>query len=109
MEIIQDEPVKKAPSMLPPHSNRLALSILCTLFCCQIGGIVAIVYAAKSNSSYRSALYSQDDSTRQALYYQSERDNKTARTWIIVCICFGLIGIISYIVLVTLGIIASAW
>ncbi len=95
--------------ILPFHKNRLALAILCTLFCCQIGGIIAIVYAAKSNSSYRGAMYSQDDSTRQALYYQSEQENKTARTWIIVSICTGLAGVIAYIALVTLGIVASLW
>ena len=109
MEILRDESARKMPAMLPAHSNKLALSILCALFCCQIGGIVAIVYAAKSNSSYRGAMYSQDDSTRQALYYQSEKENKTARTWIIVSICTGLVGVISYILLVTLGVIASAW
>lgn len=94
---------------VPFHSNRLVMAILCTLFCCQIGGIIAIIYSARSNSTYRSALFSSDDATRQSLYYQSEQENKTARTWIIVSVCSGLIGVISYIVLGTLGVIASAW
>ena len=94
---------------VPFHSNRLAMAILCTIFCCQIGGIVAIVYSARSNSTYRSAMFSPDDATRQSLYYQSEQENKTARTWIIVSVCSGLAGVIAYIVLATLGFIASVW
>lgn len=94
---------------IPYHSNRLVMAILCTLFCCQIGGIVAIIYSARSNSTYRSAMFAPDDSTRQALYYQSEQENKTARTWIIVSVCSGLAGVIAYIALATLGFIASVW
>ena len=97
---------------VPFHSNRLAISILCALFCCQIGGIVAIIYSARSNSTYRSAMYSPDESTRQSLYYQSEQENKTARTWIIISLCTGLAGVLAYVVygvLVTLGVIAALW
>ena len=94
---------------VPFHSNRLAMAILCTIFCCQIGGIVAIVYSARSNSTYRSAMFSPDDATRQSLYYQSEQENKTAKTWIIVSVCSGLAGVIAYITLATLGFIASVW
>ncbi|MBQ1707625.1 MAG: CD225/dispanin family protein [Bacteroidales bacterium] len=94
---------------VPFHSNRLVMAILCTLFCCQIGGIIAIVYSARSNSTYRSAMFSPNDATRQSLYYQSEQENKTARTWIIVSVCSGLAGVIAYIVLATLGFIASVW
>ncbi len=91
----------------PFHSNKLVMAILCTLFCCQIGGIIAIIYSARSNSTYRSALFSSDDAIRQSLYYQSEQENKTARTWIIISIFTGLSGVIAYFVLVSLGIIAS--
>ena len=110
MEIIHDNgSTQRSSFLLPPHKDRLVLSILCKLFCCQIGGIVAIIYAAKSNSSYRGAMVSQDDSARQALYYQSEAEGKTSKTWIIVSICTGLAGVITYIALVTLGVIASLW
>ena len=94
---------------VPFHSNKLVMAILCTLFCCQIGGIIAIIYSARSNSTYRSAMFSPDDATRQSLYYQSEQENKTARTWIIVSVCSGLAGVIAYIALATLGFIASVW
>lgn len=92
---------------VPFHSNRLVMAILCTLFCCQIGGIIAIVYSARSNSTYRSAMFSPDDATRQSLYYQSEQENKTAKTWIIVSVCSGLAGVIAYIALAWLGVLAS--
>ena len=89
--------------------DRLVLSILCTLFCCQIGGIVAIIYSARSNSTYRSAMFAPDDSTRQALYYQSEQENKTARTWIIISVCSMLVGVLAYIALVGVGVLAAIW
>ena len=97
---------------VPFHSNKLVMAILCTLFCCQIGGIIAIIYSARSNSTYRSAMFSPDDATRQSLYYQSEQENKTAKTWIIVSLCTGLAGVLAYVVygvLVTLGVIAALW
>lgn len=35
-----------------PPQNYLALSIVTTLFCCQILGIVALIYAAQVNSKF---------------------------------------------------------
>jgi hypothetical protein len=35
-----------------PPPNYLALSIISTLFCCQIFGIISIIYAAQVNSKY---------------------------------------------------------
>ena len=29
---------------VPFHSNRLVMAILCTLFCCQIGGMLAALW-----------------------------------------------------------------
>ena len=43
------------------HSNRMLWAILSTLFCCLVGGIVAIVHSSKSNSLYNSALLAQDE------------------------------------------------
>ena len=83
---------KSSPSfILPAHSNKLALSIICTIFCCQIGGIVAIIYSSNSNSLYNSALHATDDDLRYSLYLQSEEKNRTARIWIIVSLAFGVL------------------
>lgn len=49
MEEIQVTPqttASKPSFILPPHSNRMALSIICTLLCCLIGGIIAIIILA---------------------------------------------------------------
>lgn len=35
-----------------PPQNYLALSIISTLFCCQIFGIIAIIYASQVNSKF---------------------------------------------------------
>lgn len=35
-----------------PPSNYLALSIITTIICCQIFGIIAIVYSSQVNSKY---------------------------------------------------------
>ena len=66
--------------ILPPHNNRMAMSIICTIVCCLVGGIIAIVYSAKSNELYTSATVASDDSLKQSLYLQSEQKNRTART-----------------------------
>ena len=93
--------------VLPPHSNKMVWAVLCTLFCCLVGGIVAIVYSAESNSLYNSALLTLNDQTRQNLYYESEKKNKTAQTWITVSIIFGCIYLIAFMVLWSLGIFAG--
>ncbi|MCI1786218.1 MAG: CD225/dispanin family protein [Bacteroidales bacterium] len=82
--------------ILPEHSNKMALSIICTIFCCLIGGIIAIVYSSKSNSLYNSAIYAADDSVKQTLFYESEQKNKIAQTWITVSIIFGFIYILAF-------------
>ena len=54
-----------------PPSNYLVGSILCTLFCCQILGIVSIIYAAQVNSRWQSGDF---EGARQA--------SRNALTWI---------------------------
>ena len=93
--------------VLPPHSNKMAMSIICTLLCCLVGGIIAIIYSSKSNSLYNSALYTSDDTMKQNLYYQSESSNKTAQTWITICIISGVVYILGIIILVATGVLAS--
>lgn len=93
--------------ILPPHKNKMAMSIICTLFCCLIGGIVAIVYASKSNSLYESAMFASDNSLRQNLYFQSEMSNKTAQTWITISLITGLLYVILMIILAAVGALAE--
>ena len=64
--------------------NHMVGAILTALFCCQIGGIVAIVYAAQVNSKLARG---DIEGARTA--------SKTANTWITVNIITGvLIGVI---------------
>ena len=47
MEETQVTPLtpQRGPSfVLPPHSNKMAWSIICTLFCCLVGGIDVIIF-----------------------------------------------------------------
>ena len=52
---------------LPAHSDKLVWSILVTVFCCLIGGIIAIVKSSQSNSLYTSAMVAQDEQLRASL------------------------------------------
>lgn len=69
--------------------NHMVGAILTALFCCQIGGIVAIVYAAQVNTKLARG---DVEGARAA--------SKTAKTWIIVniitgvliCIIYGILG-----------------
>ena len=84
-----------APNSLPPHANKMMWSVLCTVFCCLLGGIFAIVYSSRSNGLYNSALVASDPTLQQSLYYQSEKANKTAQTWITISIIAGILGVAS--------------
>lgn len=86
--------------IIPAHSNKMAMSIICTLFCCLIGGIIAIVNSSQSNSLYNQAMFSTDDAIKASLYQQSEAKNKSAQTWITVSIITGIIAYLAYIIIV---------
>lgn len=74
-------------------SSYLALAILSTIFCCLPTGIVSIVYAAKVNSLYASGNYD-----------EALKASKTAKTWGLVSIGLGLVGVIVYVVIFGLAI-----
>ena len=79
--------------MLPiSHSNKMVWAILTTIFCCLIGGIMAIIYSSKSNSLYHSALLTTDQGLQNNLLLQSEQYNKKAGNWILVNIIWGFIA-----------------
>ena len=75
---------KSVASATEQVPNHMVGAILTALFCCQIGGIVAIVYAAQVNSKLARG---DIEGARAA--------SKTANTWITVNIITGvLIGVI---------------
>jgi len=57
-------------------SNYLILAIVTTFFCCQITGVVSIIYAARVNAKWDGGDYA-----------GAEQDSKNAKLW-------GLIGLI---------------
>ena len=68
--------------------NHMVGAILTTIFCCQIGGIVAIIYAAQVSTKLASG---DVEGARAA--------SKTANTWIAVNICIGiLMGIVYFVI-----------
>jgi TRAP-type C4-dicarboxylate transport system permease large subunit len=65
-------------------NNYLVWSILVTLFCCLIPGIVAIVYSAQVNGLWA-----------QGRYAEAQKMSDRARTWVIVSAVLGLILIVA--------------
>lgn len=68
-----------------PPQNYLALSIISTLFCCQIFGIIAIIYASQVNSKYIAGDYQGDQSA-----------SNNAKIWSFLSIGIGLLIIIIF-------------
>lgn len=85
-------------NMPPKPQNYLWLGIVTTCLCCFPAGIVSIVYASKSNSSW----YAGD--------YQGAVDNaKTALTWGIVSAAVTFFIGILYVILVAIGVSGSIY
>ena len=72
--------------------NHMVGAVLTTLFCCLIGGIIAIVYASQVNTK----LAQGDIAGAQAA-------SRTANGWIIANVIFGLVITVFYAGLVVLG------
>ena len=77
-------------------SNYLALAIICTVCCCLPAGIVSIVYAARVNETFE-----------RGEYELAEKYSSNARTWGIVGLVIGGIGVIIYLAIFGLGIFAG--
>lgn len=108
MEILSPSPSRESSRIiLPPHNDRMVWAILCTIFCCLVGGIVSIVFSAESNKLYSSAVYASDDSMKHSLYLQSEQKNNVARTWIIISLAFGALYVILLLILIAAGVLAD--
>jgi hypothetical protein len=63
-----------------PPPNYLAFSIVVLLFCCTIGGIVAVINAAQVNSKWQARDYT-----------GARRASETAKMWCWVSFCIGLV------------------
>jgi len=79
-----------------PPSNYLALSIITTLLCCQVFGIIAIIYAAQVNSKYVAGDYA-----------GAERSSRYARNWSFAGIGVGLLTVLILILIYGIGIFAA--
>ena len=83
------------PQQSPPP-NYLVFAILTTIFCCQILGIISIVYASQVNSRWNSGDY------QGAL-----NASKNAKTWAWVSTLSGFIIIAAFALLSIFGVIAG--
>ena len=90
---VDGKSVAPAAEQVPNH---MVGAILTAIFCCQIGGIVAIVYAAQVNSKLASG---DIEGARAA--------SKTVGTWITVNVILGLVGGILYAILAMVGALAG--
>jgi hypothetical protein len=82
------QPPPPPPPGYPPQppaaqapKNYLVWSILVTLFCCVIPGIVAIVFSAQVNGLWA-----------QGRYAEAQKASARARTWVIISAVLGLIS-----------------
>lgn len=87
----QDSIINPHQNQIPPK-NWLVESILVTIFCCQILGIIGIIYA----TSVESKFYRGD-------IVGAENASRTAKTLVIVSIAFGIITIITVGIIAALG------
>ena len=83
--------VPSTSPMMPKPKTWLVESILCTVFCCQIFGIIAIIMSALAESAW-----SRKD------YAETEAKAKQARTWVLVSFIIGILQVIGWILYVFL-------
>ena len=75
----------------------MVAAVLTTIFCCLIGGIIAIIYASQVNTKLA-----------QGDIAGAQSASKTAMGWIIANIVLGLLGGLCYIIPVIIAAAASA-
>lgn len=79
-----------------PPPNYLVFAILATIFCCQILGIVSIVFAAQVNSKWATGDY------QGAL-----NASKNAKLWAWVAFGSGIVIVIAFALLAAFGVLAG--
>ncbi|MEC5157389.1 CD225/dispanin family protein [Chryseobacterium sp. MP_3.2] len=95
MDQNQPQSFNNSASTIPPKSW-LIESILVTVFCCQILGIISIIYAAGVESKfYRGDIYG------------AESASSTAKTLVIISAATGVLTIVGIIILAMMGVFAG--
>lgn len=79
-----------------PPKTWLVESILVTIFCCQILGIISIIYSAGVESKF----YRGDIAG-------AESSSKTAKTLVIISVAFGIFAFIAVGIMAVLGVFAG--
>lgn len=82
----------------PKPKNYLVESILVTIFCCLIFGIIGIVNASKVNSEYAAGNF---EAANEA--------SKNAKKWTMWGFIIGLVGTILYVILMFAGVMGGAY
>ena len=86
-----------APARTEEIPNYLIWAILTALFCCQIGGIVAIVYSCQVNTK-----------VARGDIEGARRASKNAKTWVIVNACVGVAILVAYLAIGIVGAVSTA-
>ena len=89
----QEQQIQQVPQYETPPPNYLVIAILTTIFCCQIFGIVSIVYAASVNSKWASG-------DKPGAYNAS----KNAKIWALIGIGSAVFVILLTILLMAFGV-----
>ena len=101
---LSESPVYSAPSAKQAQGVRpptyLVLSVIVTIFCCLIFGIIGIVYGSKVDPAWNAGLY---DEAREY--------SRKARNWCLLGLLLNIILWILYVILVMAGLFswASFW
>lgn len=93
----QDPNLHPNANQIPPKTW-LVESILVTIFCCQILGIISIIYAASVESKFH-----------RGDVVGAENASRTAKTLVIVSVAFGVIGMIAVGIMAAMGVFAGIY
>jgi uncharacterized membrane protein len=92
----QEQQIQQVQQQETPPPNYLVFAILTTIFCCQVFGIVSIIFAAMVNSKWGSG------DKEGAL-----KASKNAKTWAIVALVSGIAVGLIFALLSIFGIFAG--
>lgn len=90
MQTTENKPVRP--------STHLAIAILVTILCCLPLGVVSIVYAAQVDSNWNAGRYD-----------VAEDYSNKAKNWAFWGLGIGVLWWILYIILLSIGVMASLW
>jgi hypothetical protein len=90
-----NQELNRNPNSVPPKTW-LVESILVTIFCCQILGIISIIFSAGVESKF----YRGDIAG-------AENSSNTAKTLVIISVVFGLLTVLAIGIIASLGLFAG--